>query len=201
MQTTTEITTTSTDDLDKQIELAEAKLKKARAAAVDADAEAQRWQTTFEREPTSASHTNSAIYAQRARNAHALVDTLEREQLAPLREQQRHQRRERDEAAMRSIVDRIGEARDGARDAITTAGSALSELVATLGEFDRRQQQSSVAYSIEHAQIARLCERMQREVNAQLEGARAAVQFTNTGQIGELVVRLTLDADVPHTLR
>lgn len=178
---------------------AESQREKLVAAAGEAKAEAERWRVTFEREPTAQALAEYGVHTQKAKNAAAAVEAFDRDVLGPLRDRERLARRERDEAAMRSIVDRIGEARDEARDALAAAGKALGTLVSTLGEFDRRLQSSSVAFSIEHAQIGRVLERIQREV--EIDGGRLAIEFFNTSQVGELRASITLDADVPHSLR
>lgn len=65
--------------LTEQLASARAMLAKLKAAAEDADAEAQRWQTTFERDPSPEAHTSSAVAVQRAKNAAGAVEKQEQE--------------------------------------------------------------------------------------------------------------------------
>src|SRR5262245_41584261 len=81
MQLQTETTTTA---LDRKIEAAEGQHRKLIESAGDAEAEAQRWQTTFEREPTEQAHATAAVARQRAKNAQAAAEAFERDTLAPL---------------------------------------------------------------------------------------------------------------------
>lgn len=107
--------------------------------------------------------------------------------------------RKRDEAAMLSMIRRIGEAVDGTAAAINETAECVLTIAATINEFDRLRRGSRCAMSLEHAQIARLCDRLNQEITRSSGEARIA--YVATGDPGLLEVRISLPVSIPLALR
>lgn len=189
----------STDDLDTRIASAEKQLAKLREAADDADAEAERWRVTFEREPTSESHANQAIYGQRAVNARAALEAFDKEQRQPLIASRNAAIRERENARLLASVAELDAAFAAVRDSLVAAAKALEALPPALWRFESTRQSVRVAVSLEHSSITHRLAEINRDIAEQVPGVR--VQFINTGDPGLLRVDIERAAKVPAVLR
>lgn len=162
---------TETTDLATEVSKARAQLERLRGAAADAQAEADRWQTTFEREPTPQAHTSAAVAKQKAANAKAAAERFELETLAPLIAKQQSQADDAERAVLakrfdwakaEALIERIEE---GASEFQRTLRSASDELAAFLLErLDSSQKASALGLAMPPQSFARLVMEMNERI-------------------------------------
>jgi hypothetical protein len=204
-QTTTE---TKPRDFDSEIGKERAQLEKLEGLAQDAEAEAARWQTAFTREPPPESHTNAAIYGQRANNARAAAQAYDRETVQPLLKQQRQAERDgitrvleqEQTAAERTFARAVTLIHDGAR----LLDTGIAELTTVHEHRLEAQRQGAIVPPFSLARIVDALNEKLAELTGQpheLPSRHANIKFVDEGRTAYVTVNINRPAAVPTPVR
>lgn len=118
------------NNIESKIEAARGELSRLQEAASDAAAEAERWEKTFERDPSDEAFTRKAVTRQRAENARAAMETHERDVLGALLLEQR---RTKLATIDRSLAASEAAVRQRFANALSTIAAGVRQLDAAIG--------------------------------------------------------------------